>query len=71
MVHYVLCLLRSEAEIKCDMTPGKYICDTVSAAQEYLLMPGCVKFLGMLNNADTNGEKEYSLLEEAGVETFL
>lgn len=53
------------------MTPGKYICDTVSAAQEYLLMPGCVKFLGMLNNADTNGEKEYSLLEEAGVETFL
>ena len=53
------------------MTPGKYICDSVSAAQEYLLMPGYVKFLRMLKNADINDEKEYSLLEEAGLETFL
>ena len=53
------------------MTPAKYICDSVSAAQEYLLMPGYVKFLGLLKNADTNDAKEYSLLEEAGVETFL
>ena len=34
-------------------------------------MPCYVKFLGMLKNADTNDAKEYSLLEEAGVETFL
>ena len=53
------------------MTPGKYICDSVSAGQEYLLRPGYVEFLGMLKNADINDEKEYSLLEEAGVETFL
>ena len=52
------------------MTPGKYICDSFSAAQEYLLMPGYVKFLGMLKNADINDEKEYSLLEEAGVDLF-
>ena len=39
------------------MIPGKYICDSVSAAQEYLLMPGYVKFLGMLKNADINDEK--------------
>ena len=39
---------------KCDMTPGKYICDSVSAAQEYKLMPGYVEFLGMLKNRYIN-----------------
>lgn len=52
------------------MTPGKYTCDSFSAAQEYLLIPGYVKFLRMLKNADINDEKEYSLLEEAGVDLF-